>query len=77
MALDYDASILEIIEKPIPQRPKGFGITISEYAHVYHCSTKYARDILTKAVEDGVLQVEEMRNGRICGAVYSKVAKKK
>jgi hypothetical protein len=73
---DFDSDLLESLPKPTPQRPKGFGITVREYAIQRDCSIRMARDILDRLVKEGELQKQEMRlSAKSEGYVYHKEKK--
>lgn len=70
---DFDAELMKSIPKLLPLRPPKYGISVREYAVHNGCSMRVARAHLDKLVKEGVLKVEEMRDGKkMTGNVYTK-----
>lgn len=66
-----DEKLLDELRKKIPPaRPDNFGITAPEFSVAEHCSVNLARKMLNGLVEEGVLVMEKMRDGKSCADVY-------
>ena len=75
-ALQDLAALLEIIDEQIalePMRPKGFGITVSEYQRARRVGRLIAEDALQQLADAGTFECKKMRysSGR-GGLVYYK-----
>jgi hypothetical protein len=75
--IQADINLLEELaareDRPTPKRPKGFGVTISEFQEFIHASYAQARGYLNGLVEEGLLDTHRMTQGGGTSVwVYSK-----
>ena len=74
-----DEALLEKINEMVvilPKRPKGFGVTVTEFIRDKDISEKKGRDLLNELVKSGKLKKKQMREGRSKPMVYYEPEKK-